>query len=236
MSLAQLKANGQLWHFSSQQQDADLISTGYAALDDLIGGWPSHEVVELFATTGSGELRLLQPWLQTSTTTLANLGCSDPNLQAAQFHRQLVFINPPAMLSAQALLLAGFHLPSIWQINCKGKYPYQPFKKDLNKKLIDTDKTLTFTGNGVATTNNKGEFHFITVYPPAVHGIESHINVRVEHRKLGNLQTRLFLKGHKLATPEYYPELSNIYEVASKKNISIYNYQIVISGESEDNY
>jgi protocatechuate 3,4-dioxygenase beta subunit len=124
----------------------------------------------------------------------------------------------------------------IWQINCKGKYPYQPFKKDLNKKLIDTDKTLTFTGNGVATTNNKGEFHFITVYPPAVHGIESHINVRVEHRKLGNLQTRLFLKGHKLATPEYYPELSNIYEVASKKNISIYNYQIVIAGESEDNY
>jgi len=119
MSLAQLKANGQLWHFSSQQQDADLISTGYAALDDLIGGWPSHEVVELFATTGSGELRLLQPWLQTSTTTLANLGCSDPNLQVAQFHRQLVFINPPAMLSAQALLLAGFHLPSIWQINCK---------------------------------------------------------------------------------------------------------------------
>lgn len=124
----------------------------------------------------------------------------------------------------------------IWQINCKGKYPYQPFKKDLNKKLIDTDKTLTFTGNGVATTNNKGEFHFITVYPPAIHGIESHINVRVEHRKLGNLQTRLFLKGHKLATPEYYPELSNIYEVASKKNISIYNYQIVIAGESEDNY
>ena len=124
----------------------------------------------------------------------------------------------------------------IWQINCKGKYPYQPLKKEINKKLIDTDKTLTFTGNGVATTNNKGEFHFITVYPPAVHGIEPHINVRVEHRKLGNLQTRLSLKGHKLATPEYYPELSDIYKVASKKNISIYNYQVVIPGESEDNY
>jgi protocatechuate 3,4-dioxygenase beta subunit len=124
----------------------------------------------------------------------------------------------------------------IWQINCKGKYPYKPLKNDINEKLIDINKILTFTGNGVATTNNKGEFHFITVYPPAIHNIASHVNIRVEHRTIGRLQTRLMLKGHKIESPEYYPELRSIYEVASKKNIGIYNYQIVMPGNSEDNY
>ena len=98
------------------------------------------------------------------------------------------------------------------------------------------NETLTFTGNGTATTNNKGEFHFITVYPPAIHNMASHVNVRVEHRKLGSLQTHLMLKGYKVQNPEYYPELNSIYEIASKKNISIYNYQIVLPGSSEDNY
>ncbi len=124
----------------------------------------------------------------------------------------------------------------IWQIDCKGKYPYKPFKNDVNKKLIDINKTLTFTGNGVATTNNKGEFHFVTVYPPAIHNLPSHVNVRVEHRTVGKIQTRFMLKGHKVEFPEHYPELKTIYEIASKKNVSIYNYQIVLAGNSEDSY
>ncbi len=120
MSLAQLKANGQLWHFSTQNQDPNLIPTGYAELDELLGGgWPSHEVVELFATTGSGELRLLQPWLQSSAKLLGHEEFPEQNQLPPQTNRQLVFINPPAMLSAQALSLAGFELPSIWQIVCK---------------------------------------------------------------------------------------------------------------------
>lgn len=44
------------------------------------------------------------------------------------------------------------------------------------------------------------------------------------------------LKGHKVESPEYYPELNSIYEIAAKKNVSIYNYQIVMPGSSEDNY
>ena len=50
------------------------------------------------------------------------------------------------------------------------------------------------------------------------------------------LQTHLMLKGHKVESPEYYPELNSIYEIAAKKNVSIYNYQIVMPGSSEDNY
>lgn len=125
----------------------------------------------------------------------------------------------------------------IWQADCKGKYPYIPLKNNLNSKLIGaSDHRITFTGNGSATTNNKGEFHFITVYPHPVHGVASHVNVRIEHRKLGTTQVRLILKGNKLEHPEYYPELSPINQIAVKNNISVYNYKIVISGDSEDDY
>lgn len=124
----------------------------------------------------------------------------------------------------------------IWQVDCKGKYPYVPLKTNLDNKLIHSDKLLTFTGNGSATTNNKGQFHFITVYPPGAQGLPSHVNIRVEHRNLGALQTRLILKGHKLANPEFYPELNYINQVAAKSNISIYNYQLVMRGRGEDKY
>ncbi|MDP4709390.1 MAG: hypothetical protein NWS20_05260, partial [Rickettsiaceae bacterium] len=85
-----------------------------------------------------------------------------------------------------------------WQVNCSGKYTYQPLKTLVDKDLIDLDHGTSFTGNGTATTNNKGEFYFITVYPPAMHDLTSHINVRVEHNRLGSLQTNLKLKGKKV--------------------------------------
>ncbi len=124
----------------------------------------------------------------------------------------------------------------IWQTDCKGKYPYIPLKTSVNKKLIDIRQNLTFTGNGVATTNNNGEFHFLTLYPASIHNMASHVNVRIEHRTVGTLQTNLVLKNHKIENAEYYPELKSIYETASKNNISIYNYQIVLPGRSENNY
>ncbi len=124
----------------------------------------------------------------------------------------------------------------IWQVDCKGKYPYKPLKDHIDDKLVNVKNLTTFTGNGTATTNNKGEFHFITIYPKAVENLASHINIRVEHRKLGMLQTRLMLKNHKVSDPQNYPELDGIYEIAGKKNISIYNYQVVMQGSTEDSY
>lgn len=124
----------------------------------------------------------------------------------------------------------------IWQVNCKGMYPYKPLKNTIDEKLIHIDKLMSFTGNGVATTNNKGEFHFITVYPAGVHKLGPHFNIRVEHRKLGRLQTNFMFKGHMVDNPEDYPELSDIYQIAAKKNVSIYNYQIVMPGNTLDEY
>ncbi len=124
----------------------------------------------------------------------------------------------------------------IWQVNCKGKYPYLPLKSNIDNKLISTKNTNTFTGNGIATTDNKGHFHFVTVYPAGVHKAAPHINLRAEHRKLGTLQTRLTLSGHKVWKPQNYPALDRVSKFALKNKIGIYNYLIVMPGMTEDSY
>jgi len=117
----------------------------------------------------------------------------------------------------------------IWQANCNGKYPYEPLKNTVvDKKLIDQKNKGSFTGNGIATTNNNGEFHFITIYPPAMHGESSHINIRVEPYEESNMQTTLILKGKKIKNPILYPSLKNIAEIVDGSNIGIYNFEIVL--------
>ena len=123
-----------------------------------------------------------------------------------------------------------------WQANCSGKYTYQPLKSLVDKKLIDLDTGTSFTGNGIATTNNKGEFHFVTVYPPAMHGITSHVNIRVEHSRIGSLQTNLKLKGKKVSNPRNNPELNSISGIAADNEISIYDFKVVLPGTSLKSY
>jgi protocatechuate 3,4-dioxygenase, beta subunit len=124
-----------------------------------------------------------------------------------------------------------------WQTDCKGIYPYKPLKENIvDAKLVNDQTNLTFTGNGTATTNNKGEFHFITVYPPEIHGHGPHLNVRVEHFSMGNLQTRLTLKGKKVKNPSDDAELNSISKVAFENGISIYKFEIVIPGSTNKEF
>lgn len=123
-----------------------------------------------------------------------------------------------------------------WQAGCNGKYPYKPLRNRIDEKLIDQESDMSFTGNGVATTNNKGEFFFITTYPPAMHKQSSHINVRAEHFRLGSLQTSLFLRGAKVKNPELDPELISVSGYAKKNGVSIYDFRIVMPGESLNSY
>jgi protocatechuate 3,4-dioxygenase beta subunit len=124
----------------------------------------------------------------------------------------------------------------MWQVNCKGKYPYKPLRNRIDQSLIHIDEGLTFTGNGVATTNNLGEFYFVTVFPASVHHMGSHVNIRVEDRRLGNLQTKFILKNHKVMDPELDLELSRISEIASQNDISIYDVKIVMPGDGMKSY
>ncbi len=92
----------------------------------------------------------------------------------------------------------------VWQVGCDGKYPYMPLKNRSNKKLINLNPQSSFLGSGTATTNNLGEFKFITMMPVRPHF--NYINLRVLAKNLGTVQTRLFIN-YKLATNRYNTEL-----------------------------
>lgn len=126
----------------------------------------------------------------------------------------------------------------LWQTDCQGLYPYSPLRKNIiDKNLInDTQNETTFTGNGIATTNNNGEFHFITVYPPAIHKYPPHVNVRVEHFSMGSLQTRLILQDHKVTNVRKDPDLSRISKAAYQNGLDIYKFEIIIPGENNKDY
>ena len=88
----------------------------------------------------------------------------------------------------------------IWQPWCNGKYTYKPLRTGINEKYIDIAKKNLFLGSGVTTTNNEGEFSFITIYPASLYA--NYINVRVEPSSVlmfeenyfEQFQTRLFFK------------------------------------------
>lgn len=116
----------------------------------------------------------------------------------------------------------------LWQANCKGKYPYKPLRNVAKKTLVDINSELTFTGNGVATTDNKGEFVFITTYPGSVEGASPALNVRVEHYLLGSLQTQLVLHGKNVINPENRPDLQYLFDVVKEAGTSIYDFEVVM--------
>nr|WP_230597929.1 intradiol ring-cleavage dioxygenase [Orientia tsutsugamushi] len=82
----------------------------------------------------------------------------------------------------------------LWQVDGNGKYPYTPLRNAIDQSLISNNLDSTFTGSGITTTNNNGNFYFITIYPAAVHNILPHFNFRAKHTELGSLQTVHIIK------------------------------------------
>ncbi len=121
----------------------------------------------------------------------------------------------------------------LWQVGCDGKYPYRPLRNRIDKKMLNLAAASTFTGCGIATTNNNGEFHFITIYPPAAKQGNPYVNIRVEHRRLGELQTKFYLSNDRLVDgdKELSPALASAID-----EVKIYNMDIVIKGDSLKRY
>lgn len=89
----------------------------------------------------------------------------------------------------------------LWQVGCDGKYPYEPLRNRVNSKNLNLVKnSSTFQGSGVATTNNNGEFAFITIYP----GKMNHVNFRIVHGDFDNLQTKFTLSEGNLESDGVY--------------------------------
>ena len=118
----------------------------------------------------------------------------------------------------------------IWHVNEKGKYPYIPLRSRIDNKLIAINKKSTFKGFGSATTNNQGEFIFITQYPGKVYEEREYVNLRVQYKGDQTLQTKIYLS-QDIVEPLYsQPEFN--YFMFSKviypfKN-NVYQFQIVM--------
>ncbi|WP_375326606.1 dioxygenase [Candidatus Tisiphia endosymbiont of Nemotelus uliginosus] len=121
----------------------------------------------------------------------------------------------------------------LWQTGRDGKYPYKPLRTKVNKNIFKLTNSSTFTGSGIATTNNKGEFYFITLYP-GQNPNKAYVNIRVEHRDLGSLQTQLFLSSkfaHAQNCGEIHHALFNV-----SQELTVYDFDIVMPGSTLRRY
>lgn len=116
-----------------------------------------------------------------------------------------------------------------WQASCNRKYPYQPLKEEIvDLNLFEAETKLSFTGNGTAITNNKGEFYFVTIYPPVMHDLPPHINVRLNHESMEPRQVRLILQNHRVKNIDQESILAKIAVGSLAHSMQIYKFNIVI--------
>lgn len=121
----------------------------------------------------------------------------------------------------------------LWQVGCDGKYPYKTLRTAINKDRLNLRNGSSFQGSGTATTNNQGEFYFITIYPAAYNNKAPNVNLRIVHRDLGSLQTKLFPSKNNII--DSYEELSGNLAAISE-NTTIYSFDLVIPGETSKRY
>jgi protocatechuate 3,4-dioxygenase beta subunit len=85
----------------------------------------------------------------------------------------------------------------IWQTNAIGKYQaILPEDSD----FIDKN----FTGSGRATTDNLGNYSFITIFPGSYLERTPHINVNIYHPQFGLIETEMYFKDHPRNLNDYH--------------------------------
>ncbi|MCP5369915.1 MAG: dioxygenase [Rickettsiaceae bacterium] len=117
----------------------------------------------------------------------------------------------------------------LWQVDCTGKYPYKPLRNIADPSLINiSNDGHSFTGNGIATTNNLGEFVFVTIYPNKVHDMQPHLNLRAEKVNRDSLQIIIPLKKHRLYNPETTIKNDSILNLIRDYSAKVYGFQVVM--------
>ncbi len=122
----------------------------------------------------------------------------------------------------------------LWQVGYDGKYPYIPLRTRIDKKMLNLASKSSFTGSGTATTNNKGEFYFVTIHPSKVHNKKANVNIRVEHRDLGQLQTKLYLSNKNVDIENCGEVNQALYDVSDE--VSVYQFDVVMPGKTLRRY
>lgn len=122
----------------------------------------------------------------------------------------------------------------LWQAGSGGKYPYEPLKTRVDKRKFTRKSDSSFTGCGIATTNNKGEYYFISMLPYKSPRYLKSANIRVEHANLKTLETRLDLFDKNMCNNEcgeINPAL-----IEPQENMRSYCFDLVLQGTTLKRY
>jgi len=122
----------------------------------------------------------------------------------------------------------------LWQAGSGGKYPYEALKTRIDKKRFTSKSDSSFTGSGTATTNNKGEYYFISMLPYKSSRYLRSANIRVEHPSLTTLETRLDLSNKNMCGNEC-GEVNPIL-IEPQENMVSYCFDLVLQGTTLKRY
>ncbi|AFC71310.1 dioxygenase family protein [Rickettsia australis] len=122
----------------------------------------------------------------------------------------------------------------LWQVGSGGKYPYEPLKTRVDKRRFTSKSDSSFTGSGIATTNNKGEYYFISMLPYKSSRYFRSANIRIEHPSLTTLETRLDLSDKNMCDNEC-GEVNPIL-IAPQENMPSYCFDLVLQGTTLKRY
>ncbi|WP_341794050.1 MULTISPECIES: dioxygenase [unclassified Rickettsia] len=118
----------------------------------------------------------------------------------------------------------------LWQAGQDGRYPYEPLRLRVDKKRFYANSNSSFTGSGTATTNNKGEYYFISMLSPRF----KNANIRVEHSSLKTLQTRLELSDKNICECECGEMNPDLF--TAEQEIKAYCFDLVLQGTTLKRY
>ncbi|MCC8407219.1 MAG: dioxygenase [Rickettsia endosymbiont of Ecitomorpha arachnoides] len=122
----------------------------------------------------------------------------------------------------------------LWQVGSGGKYPYEPLKTRVDKRRFTSKSDSSFTGSGIATTNNKGEYYFISMLPYKSSRYLRSANIRIEHPSLTTLETRLDLSDKNMCDNEC-GEVNPIL-MEPQENMPSYCFDLVLQGTTLKRY
>lgn len=138
----------------------------------------------------------------------------------------------------------------IWQTDNTGKY-IEDYETTSEWQIKDPDYDENFAYSGASSTNNLGEFSFMTIFPaPHIDSpdgiVAPFINVKIMHDKFKYIDTRIYFKNHpRNAKDETLQDLSKDEQAlvtSSSEKITLQNgnevreYNVIFTLEGINNY
>lgn len=152
--------------------------------------------------------------------------------QLSRFHGEKILIKGK-ILDQNCVPVADAKV-YLWQADSNGKYNYEPLKTRVSKRKFTDKSNSSFTGSGIATTNNKGEYYFISMLPYKSSSNLRSANIRVEHANLKTLETRLDLVNKNICDSECGEINPTLIE--PQQNMKSYCFDLVLQGTTLKRY